>query len=43
MISLGMLSGPGALPLVNLFIQMSYTSQVNWLAIWASWGPFSLV
>jgi hypothetical protein len=36
---LGMLSGPGILPLVNLFKQLSYISLVNCMLIWAFWGP----
>ena len=39
MMSLGMLSGPGAFPLVSLLIQLSYTSLVNWVDIWMLWGP----
>jgi hypothetical protein len=39
MMSLGMLSGPGVLPLVNLFTQLSYISLVNCGLICDSWGP----
>ena len=30
-ISLGMLSGPGALPLISLLTQLSYIARVNWM------------
>ena len=31
--SFGMLSGPGALPLVSLLMHLSYISRVNWVLI----------
>jgi hypothetical protein len=30
-ISLGMLSGPGALPFINFLTQLSYVARVNWV------------
>jgi hypothetical protein len=37
--SLGILSGPGVLPLVSLFTQLSYISLVNCELICAFWAP----
>ena len=37
--SFGMLSGPGAFPLVSLLTHLSYISRVNWVLISVLCGP----